>query len=122
MRSPRAWWLPTLELTLRLLHCPAQAGDGAIPSSGDGLEKRLRFRQPPRVERVENFAAALFVHDQARAFEHAQVLDDRLPRHARSVGEHGSGERLAAAELLQHRQPRALAEREEDAGRRLISP
>lgn len=64
----------------RVLYQPPQARDGAIPTGGDSIQERTSLAQSPRLKCIVNLTSAPVMRNEARAFEHLQMLDDRLSR------------------------------------------
>src|SRR5690606_24699228 len=75
-----------------------QALDRAIPPGGDAVEEGARVVDAPGIDGVEHLAPALGVADQASVFEHLEMLDDRLARDGRAVGERRRGQRAGDTE------------------------
>lgn len=84
-----------------------------VPLTRDRFEELTRVGQPNGLELPYAFAPFADVPEQAGAGKDLQMLADRLPRNAGSVGEIRDRQRPFGAQALHEAQPTFIAEREE---------
>src|SRR5580658_4286363 len=92
----------------------AQPFQRLVPLRRDLLEGAADFGQALRLELPDPFAPGAAAAQESGAFEDAEMLRDRLPRHVGDLGETRRRERAATAETRDHAQARRVAERGED--------